>query len=92
MSIAERVRQARTKRGLSAKTLSESAKLSNSYVSQLERSLDDGAPPRAGIIENPSLDVLERLAEALAVPVEWLAFGSGDDPFQELPPDTERPQ
>jgi transcriptional regulator with XRE-family HTH domain len=88
MTAAERVKYARERRGLSCPKLSDAAGLSNAYVTQLERSLttDKGEPGR---IESPGLDALEKLAVVLGVPVEWLAFGVGADPF-EGQPDTER--
>jgi transcriptional regulator with XRE-family HTH domain len=84
MRVPERVKYAREHRGLTAKGLSVSAGLSNSYVSQLERALEEHTADVA-TIENPGLDKLEKLAEALGVPVEWLAFGVGPDPFEEVP-------
>jgi hypothetical protein len=38
-------------------------------------------------IENPRLDCLEKLAAALAVPMQWLALGIGPEPvWDKLPP------
>lgn len=80
MSPAERVRYARKKRGFAQKDLSEAAKLSNAYVTHLERSLDPDRDKSVTVIESPSLAVLEKLASALRVPVEWLAFGTEPEP------------
>jgi transcriptional regulator with XRE-family HTH domain len=82
MRVPERLRYARDKRGLTAKGLSESVGLSNSYVSLVERAIEESD---ADAIANPGLDKLEKLATALDVPVEWLAFGVGPDPFEEVP-------
>ena len=54
--------------------LSERAGLSSGYLTQLEN-------PRAGAsIKQPSLEILQRLADVLAVPVGWLAFGTDPEP------------
>lgn len=74
MDAAERVKYARTKRGLSQRGLADKAGLSNAYVQQLENE-GDGAS-----IKEPGLTSLEKLATALDVPVAWLAFGAGDEP------------
>lgn len=82
MTVVERVKYARERRGLSCTKLSELAGLSNAYVTQLERSLTT-EKGETGRIESPSLESLEKLAHALDVPVAWLAFGATPDPFAE---------
>lgn len=73
-SVAERVTQARTKRGLTKAELSKRADLSSGYLTQLEE-------PREGAsIKQPGLEVLQRLADVLNVPVGWLAFGTEPEP------------
>lgn len=79
MTTVERVRYARQKRGLGKVELSELAGLSNAYVTQLERSLEPNAD-KAATIAQPGIDALQKLAGALDVPVEWLAFDAGDEP------------
>ncbi len=90
MTPAERVRYARKKRGFAQKDLSEAAELSNAYVTHLERSLDQDRGESVSVIENPSLAALEKLANALSVPVAWLAFGTEPEPDWSEPPATER--
>ena len=75
MSVADRVRLARGKRGLSQREVAGRAGLSNAYVSMLERAGGKGAT-----IEEPSLTSLQKLADALDVPVSWLAFGGEPEP------------
>jgi transcriptional regulator with XRE-family HTH domain len=90
MTPIERVRYARKKRGLGQKALSESAGLSNAYVTHLERSLDPDRSEGTATIESPSLVVLEQLANALRVPAAWLVLGVEPEPDWDDPPDTER--
>lgn len=75
MDVSERVKLAREKRELTQRGLAQRAQLSNAYVQQLER---DGAGP--GTIQEPSLSSLKKLAAALGVTEQWLAFGTGDEP------------
>lgn len=79
VTTVERIRHARQKRGLGKVELSERAGLSNAYVTQLERSLEADAD-KAATITHPGIDAIQKLAGALVVPVEWLAFGAGDEP------------
>jgi transcriptional regulator with XRE-family HTH domain len=55
--VAERVRQLRRLRGITAAQLSERAQLSTSYISQLER----------GRVHRPAEYALERIAKVLGV-------------------------
>jgi transcriptional regulator with XRE-family HTH domain len=75
MTVAERVSLARQKRGLKKSELSAKADVSSGYLTQLENVSGDGAT-----IKQPTLDVLQRLALALDVPVGWLAFGTEPEP------------
>lgn len=84
MTPAERVRYARQKRGLAQRELSRTADVSDTYVLMLERSLEEGRPSNEQIKE-PGLEHLTKLAKALDVPVEWLAFGAGPNPFEGSP-------
>ncbi len=79
MTVVERIRHARKKRGLSKSGLSDAAGLSNAYVTQLERSLEPDADTAATITQ-PGIEAIQKLAAALDVPVEWLAFGAGEEP------------
>jgi DNA-binding XRE family transcriptional regulator len=56
--LGEVVRRLRTERGLTQVELAMAASITQSYLAQLE----------GGERENPSLDVLKRLANALGVP------------------------
>jgi len=76
MTLADRVRLMRKKRGWIQKELSTRAGLSNSYVSMLER----GGEIYGAVINNPKVETVEKLAQALGVRSEWLAFGIGPDP------------
>lgn len=85
MTVAERVKLARTKRRLSQRDLAERASLSSGYLTHLERG-DNEALSSKEKIGSPKLDSIERLAHALDVPVAWLAFGSGDEPVWDPDP------
>lgn len=63
-TIAERVRTARIRAGLSQRELSEPVGVSFAYISRIE----------AGV-RNPSVKVLRRMAPPLGVTVEWLETG-----------------
>ncbi|MCV0394786.1 MAG: helix-turn-helix transcriptional regulator [Rhizobiaceae bacterium] len=73
--VGDRVRAARTARGLSRKALSERSDVSQRYLAQLEAG--DG---------NISIALLRRVAEALDQPVEWFVgeHGPGGVEFAEL--------
>jgi len=61
-----RIKQLRTKRGMSQEALAAKAKIARVYLAQVEGSAKN--PPT----RTPSLGVLERLAKALGVPVTEL--------------------
>jgi XRE family aerobic/anaerobic benzoate catabolism transcriptional regulator len=80
-----RVRAARARRGMTRRSLAEDAGVSERYLAQLE----SGAA-------NPSVSVLRRIAEAMALPLVDLVAESGEDPVElglavaalrRLPPD-----
>ncbi len=56
------LRKLRTERGMSMADLAKKADVTDAYIAQLE----------TGKRENPSLDILKRLARALGVPVTEL--------------------
>lgn len=62
MRVGERIKRLRSKNKLSITELSIKAQVSKSYLSYIER----------GIQENPSLQVLSRLAKTLEVSLEEL--------------------
>lgn len=70
LTLMGRVRLGRVKRGWSRRELADRAGMSTSYVSLLE----------SGAWETPTLPSLTKLAKALGVSVQWLAFGDGPDP------------
>lgn len=82
-SVAERVTFARTQRGLRKSDLAEQAEVSTGYLTQLE------SPREGASIKQPGLDILQRLADALRVPVGWLAFGTEPEPAWDLTAATE---
>ena len=61
---------ARTKRGLTKGALAKKASVSSGYLTQLE------APRDGAEIKHPGVQIMQRLADALDVPVGWLAFGT----------------
>lgn len=65
MKIGSKIRIFREQRNLSANKLAKSAKISQSFLSQVERDLS-----------SPSLDTLEKISIALDVPIiQLLDFG-----------------
>jgi transcriptional regulator with XRE-family HTH domain len=80
MSLGERIRRLRTARGWSSGQLSKESDVSRAYLWQLE----------TGGKENPSLDVLQRLANALGVSVSEFSEASEDFSTESrLPPGLE---
>lgn len=73
-ALAKRLFLAREKRGLTQAELGEKAGLSPAYAAHIENCL----------IVSPGSDSLRRLAKALNVPLEWLAFGIGEEPNWEV--------
>ncbi len=65
---------ARTKRGLTKGALAKRASVSSGYLTQLE------APRDGAEIKHPGVQIMQRLADALEVPVGWLAFGTEPEP------------
>jgi transcriptional regulator with XRE-family HTH domain len=62
MVLAERLKTMREQKGLSQQALAEAARMTQSAFSRLE----------AGVVQQPRLAVLKRLAEALGVSVDYL--------------------
>lgn len=72
--VAWNLRRLRVARGLSQESLAVDAQIDRTYVSRLERCL-----------ENPSVGVLERLAQALdAEIVEFFRMPAGDEAPPEI--------
>ncbi len=76
--ISERIRVACERKGWSRYKLAQVAKVSSGYFTQLENE-----DPTAQRIQQPKLETLQKLADALDVKVEWLAFGAGEEPTAE---------
>ncbi len=68
MSFSERLKEARTKKGLSQSNLAKKVKL---HYTQIGRYENKGA--------QPSADILSKLADALDVTTDYLMSGSQDD-------------
>jgi len=76
MKIGSKIRFFREQRNLSANKLAKSAKISQSFLSLIERDLS-----------SPSLDTLEKICNALNVPIiQILQFGE-EDQTSTLSPD-----
>ncbi len=69
MIVAEKIRQARRAQKLTLDDLSTMTGLSRSYLSQVER----------GIV-NPSLSALNKIADALEIPISSLFVNQGENP------------
>lgn len=83
VDIADRIREARTKRNLSARALARAAGLSENYISLIEsraKGTDLGLGSRT----------LERVAKVLDVSIDWLVTGETTDRGapESLPPAT----
>jgi transcriptional regulator with XRE-family HTH domain len=68
--ISERIRAARERKGWSNYELAKRSGVSSGYFTQLENDGDEGQR-----IQEPTLATLKKIAAALEVPVEELAFG-----------------
>jgi transcriptional regulator with XRE-family HTH domain len=68
MSLSERLKEARTKKGLSQSDLAKKVKL---HYTQIGRYENKGA--------QPSADILSKLADALDVTTDFLMSGSQDE-------------
>ncbi|WAH36770.1 helix-turn-helix domain-containing protein [Alicyclobacillus dauci] len=75
--IGARIQALRQNKGLSLSELADKADVAKSYLSAIER----------GIQGNPSIQVIEKIASVLDVPVQQLV--SGADASEELPLDRE---
>jgi transcriptional regulator with XRE-family HTH domain len=74
--VARNIRKLRVEQGLSQENLAVDAQIDRTYVSRLERGL-----------ENPTVAVLERLADALNVKIEefFITPPPGEKPLKPLP-------
>lgn len=72
--VGRNVRRLRVAAGVTQEVLAVDAKLETTHVSRIERGLG-----------NPTLDVLERLADALSVEIEALVARSHDASRSALP-------
>ena len=74
--VARNLRKLRVKKGLSQEILAVDAQIDRTYVSRLERGM-----------ENPTVAVLERIAKALDAKIEdfFAAPTSGEKPPKPLP-------
>jgi transcriptional regulator with XRE-family HTH domain len=72
-TMRERLQWARGVSGLSARGLAKRADIALRLVSLIE----------AGDRDNPELKTVQRVADALGVPVGWLASGEGERPAAE---------
>lgn len=70
--MAWRLREARTRKGLSARALAEKAGLTATYVSMIESR-------RKGAKEGLSSETLRHLADVLDVSIDWLVTGETSD-------------
>jgi transcriptional regulator with XRE-family HTH domain len=73
--LAWNLRRLRVAHGLSQKRLAANAEIARGYISRIEREL-----------ENPTLEMLDRLATALSIPMAefFVAPGKGDVPPEPL--------
>lgn len=67
--IGVRIQTLRQERGLSLSELSEKSNVAKSYLSAIER----------GIQMNPSIQVMEKLAQVLGVSVQYLVSGDTEE-------------
>lgn len=74
MTLGERLKTARSKRGISQGKLAERAGFSSGYISLVERE------DREHHVKNPGIEGLKRIAAVLEVPEEWLILGVGPEP------------
>jgi transcriptional regulator with XRE-family HTH domain len=85
MHLSERVKLARTKRGVSQHELGERTGLSGGYISMLER-----PPGGKNAVESPGIEGLKKIAAALSVPETWLVLGVEPEPdWDDAPPASE---
>jgi len=67
--IGQRIHKLRLSRGLTLSELAERADVAKSYISAIERSIQG----------NPSIQVLEKIAHVLSVPVQTLLQSDQDE-------------
>ncbi|MFC5773239.1 helix-turn-helix domain-containing protein [Ectobacillus antri] len=74
--IGERIKRLRLQRGISLTELAEKAGVAKSYISSIERNLQ----------QNPSIQFLEKISSVLRVPLDSLLY---DKSFEEQDLDSE---
>jgi transcriptional regulator with XRE-family HTH domain len=80
--VARNIRKLRVKRKLSQENLAVDAQIDRTYVSRLERGM-----------ENPTVAVLERLAEALECKIgDFFVIPAANEPFPKSLPSGRRPK
>lgn len=75
--IGKRIQQLRLARGLSLSELAERADVAKSYLSAIERNIQG----------NPSIQVIEKLAAVLHVPMQTLLLDDTSDQLEHLDQD-----
>lgn len=74
-NLSERIKEERSKRGLSLDKLSKQSGVSKTYLSELE----------SGSKTNPSVDVLLKIALSLNVPLDYLLHGKKEESLEDRP-------
>ena len=74
--IGKKIKQLRMEKGITLSTLADRSSVSKSYLSYIER----------GLQKNPSIQVLEKIADVLNVDVNYLLHDQADE---KLEPDIE---
>jgi XRE family transcriptional regulator, master regulator for biofilm formation len=67
--VGERIKTIRERKGISINELAQKAEISKSYISSIERDIQ----------KNPSINVLEKIAAALEVPLDKLLDQPGPE-------------
>lgn len=77
--LAERLREARERAGLSARALDEKAEITAGHTALIE----------SGRRESPAVETIRKLAAALDVSIDWLVTGAERESGHALPADDE---
>ena len=70
--LGQLLKALREKQGMTQAQLAKRAKVSQGYIAKLEPSARPGKKKKTHHASNPSLDILQKLANALGVPVTEL--------------------
>ncbi|AIQ10896.1 helix-turn-helix domain-containing protein [Paenibacillus durus] len=73
-NIGQHIQHLRLEKGLSLSELASKADVAKSYLSNVERNIQS----------NPSIQFIEKIAEALDVPVHVLLYGENSDTQEEM--------